>query len=64
MNYPDEGGKQDVRRREPDRLGEGRCGHRDDPTVAAVAALLIALTVILVLLVERFIGLEKFMTLD
>jgi putative spermidine/putrescine transport system permease protein len=42
----------------------GYMRHRDDPTVAAVAALLIALTVVLVLLVERFIGLEKFMTLD
>jgi ABC-type spermidine/putrescine transport system permease subunit II len=39
------------------------CG-TNDPTIAAMATLLIALTVVLVLLVERFIGLEKFMTLD
>lgn len=42
----------------------GYMRHKDDPTIAAMATLLIALTVVLVLLVERFIGLEKFMTLD
>jgi putative spermidine/putrescine transport system permease protein len=42
----------------------GYMRHKDDPVVAVVATILIVLTVGLVLIVERFIGLEKFMTLD
>lgn len=42
----------------------GYVRHKDDPTIAAMATMLIVLTVVMVLLVERFIGLEKFMTLD
>lgn len=36
----------------------------DDPTVAAMATLLIVFTVICVLIIERIIGLEKFMSLE
>lgn len=42
----------------------GYMRHKDDPTIAAMATMLIGLTVIMVLIVERFIGLEKFMSLD
>ncbi len=36
----------------------------DDPTIAAMSAMLIACTVILVFVIERFIGLDKFMSLE
>ena len=42
----------------------GYMRHKDDPTIAAMATMLIALTVVMVFIVERFIGLEKFMSLD
>ena len=38
--------------------------NKDDPTIAAMATLLIILTVVLVFVIERFIGLDKFMALD
>lgn len=42
----------------------GYLRNKDDPTIAAMATMLIALTVGLVFILQRAIGLEKFMTLD
>jgi putative spermidine/putrescine transport system permease protein len=42
----------------------GYLRNKDDPTIAAMATMLVGLTVMLVYLIERVIGLEKFMTLE
>jgi putative spermidine/putrescine transport system permease protein len=42
----------------------GYLRNKDDPTIAAMATLLVALTVGLVFVIQRVIGLEKFMTLE
>ncbi len=42
----------------------GYLRNKDDPTIAAMATMLVALTVGLVFIIQRVIGLEKFMTLE
>jgi putative spermidine/putrescine transport system permease protein len=42
----------------------GYLRNKDDPTIAAMATMLVALTVGLVFVIQRVIGLEKFMTLE
>jgi putative spermidine/putrescine transport system permease protein len=42
----------------------GYLRNKDDPTIAAMATMLVALTIGLVFIIQRVIGLEKFMSLD
>jgi putative spermidine/putrescine transport system permease protein len=42
----------------------GYLRNKDDPTIAAMATMLIALTVILVFIIQRVVGLEKFMSAE
>jgi putative spermidine/putrescine transport system permease protein len=42
----------------------GYLRNKDDPTIAAMATMLVAVTVGLVFIIQRVIGLEKFMTLE
>jgi len=42
----------------------GYLRNKDDPTIAAMATMLVALTIGLVFIIQRVIGLEKFMTLE
>jgi putative spermidine/putrescine transport system permease protein len=42
----------------------GYLRNKDDPTIAAMATMLVALTVILVFIIQRVIGLEKFMSVE
>jgi putative spermidine/putrescine transport system permease protein len=42
----------------------GYLRNKDDPTIAAMATMLIALTIGLVFLIQRLIGLEKFMSVE
>ena len=36
----------------------------DDPTIAAMSTMLIVITLLLALVIEKFIGIGKFMSLD
>ncbi len=42
----------------------GYLRNKDDPTIAAMATMLVALTVVLVFIIQRVIGLEKFMSAE
>ena len=42
----------------------GYIRNKDDPTIAAMATMLIALTIVLVFVIQRVVGLEKFMSVE